>query len=307
MFELFTSPRFPNAAIGLDDRFVASVALEKQGRNEFAIRQAAVIDLPEGVLTADFFEPNIVDTAAFMEALEDAVTASGLLKQKRWSVSLPGNAARTAILTLESEPASRAETEEILDWKAEQTFGSPAKEMRISLRRIAPDGEARSRFFAAAIRLAIIDEYETIFERFGWKAGLVMPRPVSEAAWLAREFVDQDSLLLSSQENGFTALLLRGGEPAVVRSVTCSPAEADDEVYRLLMFYNDRFAAGGGLLEKILVVGRGLLPVSVSAVASEAFGRAVRVLEAEDVGLSIPDSSLPFDSIAAPAGLASLA
>ena len=55
-------------------------------------------------------------------------------------------------------------------------------------------------------------------------------------------------MLISGQNDGFTALLLRGTEPSVVRSVTCEQNEIDDEIYRLLMFYNDRFGGetGGG-------------------------------------------------------------
>ena len=308
MFEFLTSPNYPNAAIGIEQNSLTVVALDRRSRAEYGIKQAATVEISDGIITPDFLEPNIVDPSAFMSALEDAVAGAGLLKQKRWSVSLPGSTARTAILTLETEPSSKNEAEEILDWKAEQTFGAPAAELRITRQRVSPDAEARSRFFATAIRLSVIDEYETIFERFGWKAGLIMPRAVSEAAWLAKTSGPADSLLLSGQDDGFTALLLRSGEPAVVRSVTCTAAEADDEIYRLLMFYNDRFGGvAGGLLERILVVGSHLLPTGVSAIASEAFGRAVRVLRPEEVGLYLPDDRLSFDTLAAPAGLASLA
>ena len=31
------------------------------------------------------------------------------------------------------------------------------------------------------LNLAVIDEYETVFESFGWKAGLVLPRAIGEA------------------------------------------------------------------------------------------------------------------------------
>ena len=116
-----------------------------------------------------------------------------------------------------------------------------------------------------------------------------------------------DSLLLSSQTDGFTALLLRGDEPAVIRTVTCKKNERDDEIYRLLMFYNDRFADpnSGGLLETLLVVGKDMLPAKIKDISTEALGRALRVLRAEDVGLNVPVGSLSFDDLAAPAGLAS--
>lgn len=306
MFEFLTQPKYPNAAIGIEADSVTVVALQRSGQS-FQIKQAAMVELA-GAISPSFLETNILDVDAFAHALEDAVTGAGLLGQKRWSISLPANASRTSILTLESEPASKQETAEILDWKAEQAFGAPAAEMRISQQRISPDRDGRARFFATAVKLAVIDEYETLFERFGWKAGQILPRAVSESAWLTSSYGPSDSLLLSGQPDGFTALLMRDGEPAVVRSVTCLPSESSDEIYRLLMFYNDRFGGdAGGILERILVVGRTLLNVGVADIASEAFARPVRVLTPEDVGLELTGSPIAFDLLAAPAGLASYA
>ena len=142
----------------------------------------------------------------------------------------------------------------------------------------------------------------------GWKAGLILPRAVGEANWLMDRPLDSDSLLISENNDGFTALLLRGSEPAVVRSVTCSTNEVEDEVYRLVMFYNDRFGGLGGsdILERLMVVGANFVPVRIQAIASEALGRNLRVLSPDELGLNIPGGGLSFNDIAAPAGLAAL-
>ena len=136
--------------------------------------------------------------------MDEAVVSAGLAKQKNWSVSLPSNTARSAILTLEKSTSAKDESEEILDWKAEQSFGTPTGELRITRQKIAADREGKSRYFATAVKLSVIDEYETIFENFGWKAGLVLPRAVSETKWLSRNAAGPDSLLISSQGDGFT-------------------------------------------------------------------------------------------------------
>jgi hypothetical protein len=115
-----------------------------------------------------------------------------------------------------------------------------------------------------------------------------------------------DSMLISETNDGFTAMLIRGQEPAVVRSVTCTPAEVGDEIYRLVMFYNDRVASGGGTLDRLLVLGHEMTPDSVQSIASEALGRDIRVLSSADVGLDIPATNLNFSDLAAPAGLAAL-
>jgi hypothetical protein len=240
--------------------------------------------------------------------LTETVEIAGLLSQKRWSVTLPSASARTAILSLESEPASKQELDEIIDWKAEQTFGAPALEMRLATTKISSDKDGRSRFFVTAVQLAVIDEFESHFESREWKAGLILPRAVGEANWLMGGHDGGDSMLISESTDGFIALLLRGDEPAVVRSVTCSPAEVEDEIYRLVMFYNDRFGAtvGGATLSRLLVLGHEMAPAKVQSIASEALGRAIRVLSSDDVGLSLPTSGLDFSDLAAPAGLAAL-
>ncbi len=196
----------------------------------------------------------------------------------------------------------------MLDWKAEQSFGAPAAELRLAKQKISPDKDGRSRYFATAVKLSVVDEYERHFEGMGWKAGLILPRAVGEANWLMDRQQQSDSLLISGNDDGFTALLLRGSEPAVVRSVTCSPAEIDDEIYRLVMFYNDRFGGGqgNGILERLLVIGRNLIAARVQSIASEALGKNLSVLSNEEVGLSLPGGGFSFDDIAAPAGLAAL-
>ena len=307
MFSVLTEPNYPKAAIGLEREAVTALLLQKEGRGQFGVRQAATVEVPVNLLTPSFFERNIASPEELRVILEDAVVSAGLANQKNWSVSLPSNTARTAILTLDSAATEKGETEEILDWKAEQSFGAPSGELRITRQKISNDNEGRSRYFATAVKLSVIDEYESIFESFGWTAGLILPRAVSETKWLMGKGTRTDSLLLSSQNDGFTAFLLRGDEPAVIRTVTCGKNDRDDEIYRLLMFYNDRFADpnSGGLLETLLVIGKDLLPAKIKDISTEALGRTLRVLRAEDVGLNVPVGSLSFDDLAAPAGLAS--
>ena len=309
MLESLTQPKYPRAALGLEQESITALALRKEGKGRFGIRQAATIELPNHLLTPSFTERNVSNPSEMLVLLEEAVTNAGLRRQKRWSVSLPSNTARTAILTLENEPASQNELTEILDWKSEQTFGVSSGDLRIARRKIKADASGKSRYFATAVKLSVIDEYETLFETFGWHAGLIMPRAVSEANWLVDAKSKTDSLLISSQPDGFTALLLRGDEPTVVRSVSCTENERDDELYRLLMFYRDRFGedSSDNFLEKILLVGKDYAPAKLKDIALEALGRTLNILRPEDVGLSMPVQNLSFDDLAAPAGLATLA
>ena len=300
----FTEPSFPNAALGIEADQMSAVAISG-GRGKYSIKQAASVQLTPGVLVPSFTDTNIQDNTAFANSLSEAVEIAGLLSQKRWSITLPSNTARAAIIALESEPANAKELAEVLDWKAEQNFGAPALELRLATTKISPDKDGRSRFFVTAVKLAVIDEYESHFESRGWKAGLILPRAVGEANWLMTT-ANTDSMLISETSEGFTAMLLRGKEPALVRAVTCTPAEVEDEIFRLVMFYNDRVAGGGGTLDRLLVLGHEMPPAKVQTIASEALGRDIRVLTSADVGLDMPAAGLDFSDLAAPAGLAAL-
>ena len=308
MLAALTQPNFPKAALGIESNSVTAVALQKEGRGRFGIKQAATVELPEHLLEPSFLEQNIHGANEMIELIEEAVVTAGLQKQKRWSVALPGNTARSVILTLDNEPASKQELAQILDWKAENSFGASTGEMRVTRRKIKSDKDGKPRYFATSVKLSVIDEYETIFERLGWQAGLVLPRAVSEANWLIGKTGANDSMLISEQTDGFTALLLRNGEPTVVRSVTCNENEIDDEIFRLLMFYRDRQGSEKteDALEKVLVVGKNFSFAKLKDIANEALGRTLNFLHPEDIGLNIPVSNLNFDEIAAPAGLAAL-
>ena len=306
MFSFLTEPNFPKAAVGIEHDRITVIALQKEGRIGFGVRNAATVDLPKSLVQPQFLGTNISSRPGLRTVLLEAANLAGLLGQKNWSVALPSSSARTAILTIEA--AGKSEAEEVFDWKAEQSFGAPAAQLRISKQKIANDSEGRTRYFATAVKLSVIDEYETVFEEMGWKAGLILPRPVCESNWLLRSRQPEDALLLSSQREGFTAVLFGDGEPNVIRSVSCTPTEKDDEIYRLLMFYNDRFAGDRGphQLNRVLTVGNDLHANKIVAIAHEALGRTVSILRAEDVGLKIPAGTLGFNELAAPAGLAAL-
>src|SRR4051812_16634595 len=215
-FSKLISPRFPPAALGLESSNATVVHLDRS-RNGFSIRRAATITLPENLLHPSFDEQNISDATTLVGLLSEVALSAGLGKQRKWSVALPEAATRTAILTLESAPASRAELEEVLRWKHERAFGATESELRVSRERLTQDAQGRQRYLAVGMRLSVLDEYEAVFEAMGWRAGLILPRHQGEARWMTMP--GGDSLLISSHSEGFTALVLRDKQPAIVRSV----------------------------------------------------------------------------------------
>lgn len=303
MLDFLTQPKFPQTALGIEKDRLTAISLSREGGGAFGVRNGAVIELPPGLLTPSFTERNIHSPERFRASVEEVMTAAGLLGQRSWSVSLPSSSARSAIITLDETALQKGDSEDILDWKAEQTFGLPADRLRITREKITSES-GKARYFATAVQLSVIEEFELVFESMGVSAGLILPRAICESNWLISTASYADSLLISSNDEGFTAVVLRGDEPSVVRSVTCSPGERDDEIYRLLMFYQDRFVpnAGETPLERILAVGE-IAPEKLRQISKEALGYEINVMEPRDVGFVTP-GGLSFADLAAPAGLA---
>jgi hypothetical protein len=199
----------------------------------------------------------------------------------------------------------------VLKWKVERGFGAALEELSVSRERLQKDAQGRDRYLVIAVKKAILAEYEALLESLGWRAGLILPRHLGEAQWLVRNGAQGDSLLLSGSSQGFTGVIFREKHPLIVRTVTCTEDEFEDEFYRLLLFYRDRSTApevagtGQGLL-RLMIIGEGITKQRAGEIVNETTGGDLRPLEAEDLGLQLPSRDFNFDSIAAPAGLATL-
>lgn len=315
LFSQLVAPRYPSAAVGLESHDASVVQLDYRRREGFVLRRAATLALPAGLLVPSFDELNIQDADALAQSLNDVALGAGLGRQQKWSVAMPEAATRTLILTLENAPASRGELEEVLRWKTERGFGASLEELRITRDKIRPDAQGRARYLVTSMRVGVLEEYEAIFAALNWRVGLVLPRHMGEARWLARSNPVGDALLLSSHAVGFTALLVRDTQPLIMRSVICDAEDRDDELFRLLLFYRDRLSrgAGGGggaapsTLHSLLVTGDGFDKQHVAEIIAETLDTSLHALGPKEVGLSLPSGDLNFDTLAAPAGLAALA
>jgi hypothetical protein len=302
-------PWYPSNAIGFEKGLLTMVQLER-GKGTSTIKRAATVALPESLISPSFDEPNISNPSGLAAALSDLATSAGLMQRKRWSASLPDAASRSLIMTLESNPGSHAELEEVLSWKVERGFGVPLEELSLSRERLPPDAQGKDRYLLVATRASVLAEYESVLHLLGWRAGLVLPRHVAEGQWLTLNGSRDDALLISSSETGFTAVVFRGKQPLIIRTVICEPDECEDELYRLLLFYREKRAGEGeqaaSLLSRLLVVGDAMSKERISSIVRDTLGVDLRPLEAEDLGLQLSTRQLSFDSIAAPAGLAVL-
>lgn len=304
------NPWYPSTAVGFEKGLATMVQLERGRSGSSSLRRAATVALPESLIRPSFEETNISDTVELRAALAELATSAGLLQQKRWSIALPDGVSRTLILTLDSQPASKSELEEVLKWKAERGFSASLEELSISRERLSPDNQGRDRYLVVAARAAILGEYQDVLHSLGWRAGLILPRHLGEGQWLTTNGSRGDALLLSSSDDGFTAVVFRGKQPLIIRKVSCDQHECEDELYRLLLFYRDRRGGEtekmGQTLSRVLTIGEMINKNRSCEIVNETLGTDLRPLEAADLGLQLSTNELSFDAIAAPAGLATL-
>jgi len=302
-------PWYPATAIGLEKGVASVVQLARVKGSTCKLRRAASFNIAESLVRPGFDEPNIENTSQLATVLKELAASAGLLRQKRWSMSLPEATTRTLALTMESQSQSAGELQDVLKWKIERGFGAALEELSVSKERLRKDPQGRDRYLVIAVRKAILAEYEKVLESSGWRAGLILPRHLGEAQWLVRNGAVGDSLLLSGSSQGFTGVIFRDKHPLFVRTVTCTEDEFEDEFYRLLLFYRDRSvpeAGAGPGLSRLMVIGEGITKERAGEIVNETTGGDLRPLQAEDLGLQLPSRDFSFDSIAAPAGLATL-
>src|SRR5688572_7585116 len=145
MLSKLIHPWYPATALGLEKGLASVVELERRG-NTGNLRRAATVNLPASLISPSFEDPNIEDHTELAAALRELAASAGLLKQKRWSVSLPEATARTLILTLEVDAGSGSELEEVLRWKMDRGFGISLEELSISRERLIRDSQGRDRY-----------------------------------------------------------------------------------------------------------------------------------------------------------------
>lgn len=303
---LLSPPAPSNAAGFVDDNF--AVVDLRRSRRGFSLASSAVTQLPIELVTPAFDALNIQDTGEMAQIVAQTAEAAGLLNKKRWSVALPEATARTVVVTLESKPSNRRELNEVISWKIERVVPFPASELRISRQRMSPfDGQER--YLVTVAHNEVLSQYESVFSAVGWKAGLVLPRHMGEAQWLMWDDSPGDKLLVSANRDGFTSLVVRNGEPVLVRTFVCESGSTADELHRFALYYRDRLIDGLGTsatLTRMLVLG-GIDPAEARRAVADALDSEPLTLDPAEFGMDLRGEPIRFDHLAAAAGLATIA
>jgi hypothetical protein len=302
----FLAPPTPNVAAGfVDDNF--AVVDVRRGRRGFSLASSAVTQLPVGLITPSFESLNIQDTVEMAGVITQTAEAAGLLNKKRWSVAVPDATARTLVVALETKPSNARELNEVIEWKLERLVTVPPAELRTSRQKLhSVAGEEH--YLITVARNEVLLQYESLFADLGWKAGLILPRHMGEAQWLMWDDSVGDKMLVTANQSGFTSLIVRNGEPALVRTFVCERDAIPDELHRFALYYRDRLGNGGAAttLTQMLVLG-GIDQAEARRAVTDALESEPRTLDPAEFGIDLKGELIRFDHLAGAAGLASIA
>jgi hypothetical protein len=106
LFSRVINPHYPATAVGLEKGVASVVELERVRGSACKLRRGATFNIAESLVRPSFDEQNIENGPQLAAVLKELATSAGLLRQKRWSLSLPEATTRTLVLTMESQPAS---------------------------------------------------------------------------------------------------------------------------------------------------------------------------------------------------------
>ncbi len=301
-----TAPNLPGTSLSISETHLALVSL-KYNRGVFEPRSLGVLRLPPGLVNPSFTEPNISYEPAMIEHLRKIAAQSGMNRVKTLSASLPSGSARSAVISLDSVPSTRAELAQVIEWKIERSLGHKFIDLRVSYRRLR-DFNGHPLWVVSAAYERVIEQYERIFKEVEWQVGLIVPKHIGAAQWLMRSGLQEDQVVVIVKEGGFDAVIVRADEPILVREVSCSPEERENEFYRLMVFYRDRLLPDDSqlTLNRLLTIGTSDEQRSFRDVLSSALEKNIVSLDPQQLGLKI-DPHAPFNQLAAAGGLATMA
>ncbi|HZS05368.1 MAG TPA: hypothetical protein VFD58_11080 [Blastocatellia bacterium] len=305
MLDFLTAPKLPSTSLAISETHLAMVGLRPRGKN-LEVRHMGVMQIPAGLVRPHFTEPNVSNEATLIDYLTRTAEQSELKRLRKLSVALPEASARSFVVALDSEPSSRAELNQMLEWKAERNLGCKPADVRMTSRRLETLS-GKSNWLVAAAHEKVLEQYERIFDEMGWQAGLVAPQHLGEAQWLIRAEIPEDQAMVSLNPRGFTVVIVRGREPILVREIVCAPEEREDEFYRLMIYYRDRLLpeSGSGMVSRLLTIGSPEEQDSFRRTFEAALERHPVMLNPNSLGFNL-NSNAPFNRVAAAAGLASL-
>lgn len=208
--------------------------------------------LPAGALHPSPVRENVVDPAAFRDAVRKLASTGGGRGRRAAALILPDNAVRLAVMEFDNLPEKEEDRRGLIRFRLRKSIPFDIDAAALSYHVLG-----KKRILAAITPAETIAHYEAPFRAVGLNPGLIT---VSSLAML--EILPATGTLLVAHRSAaaLTVLALHNGELTLARSLELSEDAADpleevsSDLYPTLAFVED---SSGIRPEKILLAGFG--------------------------------------------------
>jgi hypothetical protein len=270
MSRVLVEPPLPSVAVEVRPRAVAAVRLSRDRR---ALGAAACVDLPPRVLSVSLTRPNVEDPVALRAAVRTALERAGALSAGPASLVLPDPAVRVALVPGDGLGGRGPEAQETVRFRLHKSLPFDVRAARLAW-RVLGSGQA----LVAIAPEEVVRGYEEPLETLGLLPGLVEPASLALAE--AVDAAEGDCLLVNWEHEYVSFLLMRDGEPVLVRTL---PGESSAEAVAhhaaaTVQFHRDRLG-GDGIGDVVVRAGIEGFEDQAVSVLGRAIGRRPRLLE----------------------------
>jgi type IV pilus assembly protein PilM len=207
------------------------------------------VPLKPGVLVPSPLKENILDPAAFSEAVRQLTPAGSGRGKRRAALVLPPNSVRVAVLDFDSFPEKEEERQQLISFRLRKSVPFDIDEAAVSY--VLQPG---NKVVVAVTPAGIVSHYEAPFRAAGWYPGLVT---VSSLAMLDLLPVE-GSIVLAHQSAGvLTIIAMSNGVVTIVRAIELGEnndplEEVIASVYPTLAYIEDQTTSRP---EKLFIAG----------------------------------------------------
>jgi len=241
----FFAPPRPSVGIEFAADRVSVVRLDTAGAPP-SVTGHAHEPLPPGAIVPTLTAPNIVDSAAVVDAVRRALSAAGV-RSGHAALVVPDPAAKISLLRFENVPAKRSDFEQLVRWQMKKSLPFNVEEAQVSfVPGVEVDGGRE--FVVTAARRDVVQQYEAAAMKAGVQPGVVDLATFNyiNAALAGSTPPDGDWLLVHVAADYLTLAVLRGADLIFVRHRgSDDDTTLADVVHQTAMYYEDRLQGGG--------------------------------------------------------------
>lgn len=204
----FTDRIPPDAVFQIAPGYLTGIRVSRRDRS---VKGRFIRPFREAPLKPAFDRPNVTEEGALLDfvgrATKELRLAGGTV-----SLLVPEACVRVFVLAVESVPKTKEERDAFIRWRISRQMPNIPEDARIDFAVSSPRGPGR--VIVAMARRAVIEEYESLFERNGMSVGMVTIPTLSLAHFMGP---GASGLLLNLEEDSVGLLAVAGGQWSLYR------------------------------------------------------------------------------------------